>query len=313
MRIGDEFSASSETYIVEKFIGQGGMSLVYLAYSKGEGKSDRIAVKVLPQEMVSDGRKLNALKEEFSIITKLKDHKLPNLIDIREFIKIRGEYCLIMPYMAGKNLKQRVIDRERINREKVPLAEKARIAKEIAQGLAFLHAYNIIHGDVKPQNVLFDEEGNLTLSDFGLSHSASPSLAAILSKLLIFGLFRKRRGKGGTPAYMSPQQLQGKKSLKTDDVYGFGILTYELFAGTLPFTVTTTSNQRKAIVKAQYLARKKDHDLKATSNKILHLPSDLQNIILNCLAFRRSDRFPDMGTVYVRLDSLARKSFNYSL
>jgi len=310
MEIEDEFQIRGKAYIVNKFIGQGGMSRVYVAYSKGEEKRDYIAVKVLPQEMVNDRRKLNALKEEFSIIRKLKDHKLPNLIDIREFIKIKGEYCLIMPYMAGKNLKQRIIDKERINKEKVSLSEKARITKEIAQGLAFLHAYNIIHGDVKPQNVLFDEKGNLVISDFGLSHSLSPSFAEVVSKLLIVGLLKKRRGRGGTPAYMSPQQLQGKRSLKSDDVYGFGILAYELFTKSLPFTLEMASRERKVIYREHYLARKLDSNLNKVKNKITHLPSDLQNIILNCLSFKRSERFLDMGTVYVRLENLGQKLIN---
>ena len=311
MEIEDEFQIKEKTYMVNRLIGAGGMSHVYMAYSKGEEKRDCIAVKVLDQEMVNDRKKLNALKEEFNIIRKLREHKLPNLIDIREFIKIRGEYCLIMPYMAGKNLKQRIISKEKIRREKVPFAEKIRITKEIAQGLAFLHAYNIIHSDVKPQNVLFDEKGNLSLSDFGLSHSLSPSFAEVVSKLFIFGLFKKRGGKGGTPAYMSPQQLQGKRSLKSDDVYGFGILICELFTGAFPFTPEITSSERKVIIREHYLARKRDYNLDKVKSKIVHLPSGLQDIILNCLSFKRSERFLDMGTVYVRLDSLGQKFADY--
>jgi serine/threonine protein kinase len=182
--------------------------------------------------------------------------------------------------------------------------EKVRIAKDIAYGLAYLHAYDIVHGDIKPTNILFNEEGQVRITDFGLSHFSSNSLLTFLVQLFSFGFLVKKDLKGGTPAYMSPEQFKGSKPDKSVDIYALGALLFELFTGSLPYSPRSFSNNRKSLMKGHYMARKRDRQAMTIKSQLLHLPFSLQEIILGCLMFDKKDRFPAIGSVYVKLDQI---------
>mgnify|MGYP001324402177 CR=1 FL=1 len=186
MEKGTEFQIGGETHVLDRFIGQGGMSQVYTAYRKGDAEKHCVAVKFLPPQMAGDRKRIKALKEEFNIISKLPDPESYNIIRIYDMLKIKDGYCLIMPYLQGGNLMERVINRERTKGNQFPLTEKIRIARDIAYGLAYLHAYDIIHGDIKPSNILFDEEDRIRITDFGLSHLSPNTFLEVLSKLFVF-------------------------------------------------------------------------------------------------------------------------------
>ncbi len=304
MEKGTEFQIGGETHVLDKLIGQGGMSEVYTAYRKGNLEKHCIAVKFLPSHMARDKKRIKALKEEFNIIRKIPDPESYNIIRIYDMLKIKDGYCLIMPYLQGGNLTERVINREKLHGEKFPLTEKIRIARDISYGLAYLHAYDIVHGDVKPTNILFDEEGRVRITDFGLSHSSPNPFLDILSKLLLFGFVIKTELHGGTPAYMSPEQLKGAKPDKSVDIYALGVLLYELFTGSLPYSPYTFSTNRKSLIRGHYIARRRDRKTMTIKSQLLHLPFALQEIILGCLMFDKKDRLPTIGNVYVKLDQI---------
>ncbi|HIE44326.1 MAG TPA: serine/threonine protein kinase [Candidatus Omnitrophica bacterium] len=304
MEKGTEFQLNGEAYVVDKFIGRGGMSHVHIAYKKGGERGETLAVKFLPPEMVWDKRRIRALKEEFNIISKIPSPESANIIRIYDIVKVDNAYCLIMPYMAGGNLIQRIISKEKNEGKTFSLEEKLRIAREIAYGLAYLHAYDIVHGDVKPQNILFNEKGDVRITDFGLSQLSSTFSFYVLSRLLLFGFFTKSPMHGGTPSYMSPQQLRGNKAEKSDDIYGLGVLLYELFTAHLPYSPPTFGGDRKALIKEHYMARKKDHHAITIKYRLANLPLALQDIILGCLMFDKKDRFPTVASVYVKLDQI---------
>ncbi|MCK4904854.1 serine/threonine protein kinase [bacterium] len=306
MEKGTEFQIGGETYVFDKLVGQGGMSQVYTAYKKTNDNAEThyIAVKFLPPSMESDKRRIKALREEFNIINKIPDPESYNIVKIYDMLKLKDGYCLIMPYLQGGNLIERVINREKTTGEKFPFTEKVRIARDIAYGLAYLHAYDIIHGDVKPSNILFNEEGRVRITDFGLSHFSSNTFFHILSRLFLVGLLLKKDLKGGTPAYMSPEQLKGAKPDKGVDIYALGVLLFELFTGTLPYSPYAFSNNRKSIIRGYYMARKRDRNSMTVKSQLLHLPFSLQEIILGCLMFDKQDRFPTIGSVYVKLDQI---------
>ena len=304
MERGTEFQIGGETHVLDRFIGQGGMSQVYTAYRKGNTERYCIAVKFLPPHMARDRKRIKALKEEFNIISKIPDPESYNIIRIYDLLKIKDGYCLIMPYLQGGNLIERVINREKLKGDKFPLTEKIRIARDIAYGLAYLHAYDIVHGDVKPSNILFDEEGRVRITDFGLSHFSSNTFLDVLSKLLLFGFFIKSELRGGTPAYMSPEQLKGSKPDKSVDIYALGVLLYELFTDSLPYPPYAFSNNRRSLIRGHYLARKRDRKAMTIKAQLLHLPFALQEIILGCLMFDKKDRFPTIGSIYIKLDQI---------
>ncbi|MDD5454395.1 MAG: serine/threonine-protein kinase [Candidatus Ratteibacteria bacterium] len=306
MERGTEFQIGGETYVLGKFIGQGGMSQVYTAHRKNESETEGhcIAVKFLPPNMARDKRRIKALKEEFNIIRKIPDPENYNIIKIYDMLKIKDGYCLVMPYLRGGNLTEKVINKEKVTADKFPFTEKVRIARDIAYGLAYLHAYDIVHGDIKPSNILFNEENQVRITDFGLSHFSSNSFLNILSNMLIFGLLVKNDLRGGTPAYMSPEQFKGAKPDKSADIYALGALLFELFTGNLPYSPYAFSNNRKSLMKGHYIARKKDRQAMTIKSQLLHLPFSLQEIILGCLMFDKKDRFQTIGSVYVRLDQI---------
>lgn len=304
MEKGTEFQIGGETHVLEKLIGQGGMSQVYTAYRKGNTGKHYIAVKFLPTEMAGDKKRIKALKEEFNLISKIPDPESYNIIRIYDIIKVKGGYCLIMPYLEGGNLTERVINKEKTSDEKFPFSEKIRIARDISYGLAYLHAYDIVHGDVKPSNILFNEKEQVRITDFGLSHFSSNLLRDFLSKLFLYGFFIKTDIHGGTPAYMSPEQLKGAKPDKSVDIYALGVLLFELFTGALPYYPYAFSNNAKHLIKEHYLARRKDRKALGIKNQLLRLPFALQEIILGCLEFDKNDRFQSIGSVYVKLDQI---------
>lgn len=300
MEKGTEFQIGGETHVLDKLIGKGGMSEVYIAYRKGYAEKQYIAVKFLPAEMAGDKKRLKALKEEFNIISKIPDPESYNIIKIYDMLKIKDGYCLIMPYLQGGNLIERVINREKLKGEKFPFTEKIRIARDIAYGLAYLHAYDIIHGDIKPSNILFNDEGQVRITDFGLSHSSSNTFLNFLARLF----FIRKDLRGGTPAYMSPEQLKGIKPDKSVDIYALGVLLYELFTGSLPYSPYGFSNNRKSLIREHYVARKRDRNSMSVKNQLINFPFALQEIIMGCLMFNKEDRLPTIGNVYVKLDQI---------
>ena len=304
MEKGTEFQIGGETHVLDKLIGKGGMSEVFTAYRKGNSEKHYIAVKFLPYEMAHDKRRLKALKEEFNIISKIPDPESYNIIKIYDILRLKDGYCLIMPYLQGGNLIERVINREKVAGERFPFTEKIRIARDIAYGLAYLHAYDIIHGDVKPSNILFNDEGQVRITDFGLSHFSSNNFLDILSQILLFGLFIKTNLHGGTPAYMSPEQLRGAKPDKSVDIYALGVLLYELFTGSLPYSPFSFATDRKELIREHYMARRRDRDSMVIKSQLVHFPFALQEIILGCLMFEKKDRLPTIGNVYVKLDQI---------
>lgn len=302
MEKGTEFQIGGETHVLDRLIGQGGMSQVYTAYRKSDGGVEKqyIAVKFLPASMARDKKRIKALKEEFNIINKIPDPESYNIIKIYDMLKVKDGFCLIMPYLRGGNLIERVINREKTQEERFPLTEKIRIARDIAYGLAYLHAYDIIHGDIKPSNILFNDEGQVRITDFGLSHFSSNTLFDFLSQLFLI----KKDLRGGTPAYMSPEQLKGAKPDKSVDIYALGVLLFELFTGFLPYSPYAFSNNRKSLIRGHYIARKRDRNAMTVKSQLLHLPFSLQEIILGCLMFDKKDRLPTIGNVYVKLDQI---------
>ena len=288
MKTGIKLKLKNGEYTVGDLIGKGGIGEVYIA--QNPKNKEMIAIKFVPDYMKGK-RQIKALKKEFEIIKRLSKEKhskgWDHIIEIYDFSGINNEHFLVLPYMEGKNLYQR--EREEILSDE----EKLRITHEIASGLAYLHYYNIIHGDIKPQNVLFDKEGKVKITDFNLSFTPS--------------FFRRKPGKGGTPSYMSPNQLTGRSLSKKDDVYAFGITIYELFSGTLPFTHFSTipglqrlpSDEKKRLIKELYIERKT-----VKIKNIPHMPpkySYLEEIITKCLQFNERDREQDMVYVDFRI------------
>jgi eukaryotic-like serine/threonine-protein kinase len=211
--------AVAERYAVEREIGHGAMSRVYLATPAGGGAP--VAVKVLRPELavvVGAAR----FHREIQILRRLRH---PGIVPVLESDTAGSLLYLVMPYIAGEDL------HARLGRTgPLPIPEALSIASDLAAAIDYAHAQGIVHRDIKPANVLLEGRRAL-VCDFGLARAIDRAAVEPLSSsgLVI-----------GTPAYMSPEQATGQETVGTaSDIYALGCVLYEMLAGELPFIGAT--------------------------------------------------------------------------
>ncbi len=208
-------------------LGEGGMGALYRARDTRLNRT--VAIKVLRDGNAHDPDLAQRLLQEARAASQLND---PRIVTIYEVDESPGREFIAMEYVAGEPLSSRV------SRGPLPPAETARIALECAEALAAAHAAGIVHRDLKPANVMLTTSGHVKLLDFGLA-KVSTSSAGIESAESLPTLEAGPRTRSGvivgTPAYMSPEQVQGKPLDARSDVFSFGILLYELLTGKRPF------------------------------------------------------------------------------
>ena len=208
-------------YQVTEQLGQGGMATVYKAY---QPEIDRyVAVKVLPQALAADAQFVKRFRLEARTIARLQH---PHILPLYDYGDENGILYLIMAYAEGGSLA------DRIRNGAIPLPEIEHIFDEVSSALDYAHRQNVIHRDIKPDNILIDHEGHSLLSDFGIVKLLENSAGATATLTESGGII-------GTPAYMSPEQAQGLPLGPQSDIYSFGIVIYEMIVGAQPFSAET--------------------------------------------------------------------------
>lgn len=198
--------------LLEK-VGEGGMSIVYKAKDK---KLNRfVAVKILKKEFVNNPDIVDKFKKEATAIANLNDPYIVNVLDVGS----QEEYnYIVMEYVKGKTLKDLI-------REKGRLSYDAALttAMQVAKALDCAHKNNIIHRDIKPQNILVTEEGAIKVTDFGIAKSTNSSTITNTSNVI------------GSAHYFSPEQAKGNYIDCRTDLYSLGVVIYEMVTGRVPF------------------------------------------------------------------------------
>ena len=210
--------------ILEK-LGEGGMGVVYKAR---DTHLDRlVAIKVPPPEKVTDPERRSRFVKEAKAASALQH---PNIITVHDIVQAEGLDLIVMEHVEGKTLDAM------IPRAGMRLSEALKIALQIAQALAAAHGKGIVHRDVKPANVMVGTGGAVKVLDFGLAKLNEPAAAAGASELPT-GDARTAAGVIlGTPAYMSPEQAEGKPVDARSDIFSFGAVLYEIATGRRAFT-----------------------------------------------------------------------------
>lgn len=264
-------------YTLLQELGKGGMGQVYLAH---DPRFDRgVAIKVLPREFLHDDKFLARFEREARTIALLEH---PAIVPVYDYGEEDGQPYLVMRYMAGGTL------RDRMTQGEISNAEILKIIAPIAEALNEAHKNGIVHRDMKPGNILFDSSGRAYLSDFGI---AKISQAQTLTGSALVG----------TPAYMSPELVHGDQILDgRSDVYSLGIILYEMLAGEKPYQADTPG---KVLMK---------HVLDPVPDIHKHradLPAELKAITDKALAKDRDDRYSTAIELSAALASAMQADF----
>ncbi|MCK5594859.1 serine/threonine protein kinase [bacterium] len=210
-------------YIVQDIVKFGGMSQIYKAIDPAT--KEVVAIKILhPGKM--NHRTINGFVQEAKMLEKLNH---PNIIQVIDFGKEEGTLYTVMEYINGKDLKKLLL-----HKKIKGFQEKYDIILQIGRGLDYLHENNIIHKDIKPENILILKNNEVKIIDFGLAH---------YDRLRIF---THNHFIDGTPTYMSPEQIKKEHIDTRTDIYSFGILIYEMLTGRVPYQ----GNDKNAIMRA---------------------------------------------------------------
>lgn len=201
-------------YELEQILGTGGSGVVYRA--RDLELNEEVALKVLPPIKPGSGD-AERLKREIITARRITH---PNVIRIHEFGVSEREGYISMEILPGGTLAER-LDRQPL----LALDEALRVSVGVCDGIAAAHEQQIIHRDIKPQNVLFDRHGRPKIADFGLARLSDTTTNTV--------------GFSGTPQYMSPEMADGAELTTRSDIYSLGVMLYEIFAGQRPFLATT--------------------------------------------------------------------------
>jgi serine/threonine-protein kinase len=203
-------------YLIQSLLGQGGMAIVYLATDPRFERE--VAVKILPHELMPDPQFRERFDREARMIAGLEH---PFIVPVHDFGEHDGQPYLVMRLMSGGTLA------DRLEGGPLPLSKIAQIVQRLSSALEEAHQRGVIHRDLKPGNVLFDQYDLAYLADFGIARmTESPSTLTGGSAM-------------GTPGYMSPEQIEGKPVDGRSDIYALGVLTYEMVTGKRPFDADT--------------------------------------------------------------------------
>lgn len=279
--------------IVRK-LGEGGMGAVFLAEDKKLHR--QVALKVVSAEFADDKERLERFYREARTAAQIADAYVTRIFDIgtaKNETTSEDFTYIVMEYVAGESLT------DYLTHSKPDLATRVRLAEKIAVGLSAAHKLNIVHRDIKPDNVIIDESGEPKILDFGLAKPLNPvqmsddddSTKTVSNDLTKVGKIM------GTVSYMSPEQLRGEAVDTRSDVFSFGILLYRLITGELPFSAPTQVEAMSKILQSEPEPLSKfDADI----------PADLERVVKKCLQKDADDRYQDTRDVVVDLRTLRR-------
>jgi serine/threonine-protein kinase len=268
-------SVLAPNYELDDEVGRGGMGIVYCAIDKRLKR--KVAVKLLPPELAFRTDIRSRFLREAETAAQLSH---PNIVPIYTVEERDNLVYFIMAFIGGDNLAKRLQDEGAMEPDEV-----RRILREVGEALAYAHKRNVVHRDIKPDNILLDEDsGRAMVTDFGIARALSDKND---SRLTATGMAI------GTPAYMSPEQSAGEADIDgRSDLYSLGVVGYQMACGDLPFNAPNTPSM---------LVKHLSERPVPVDQRRLDLPADLARIIMLLLEKDPANRFPDAQSLVVAL------------
>jgi len=260
------------SYELAELIGEGAFGAIYRATQPSVGRE--VAIKVVRPELANDPQFVRRFEVEAQTVARLEH---PHVVPLYDFWRDPSGAYLVMRYLAGGSAEQRLM-----REGPWPLPDVARLVDEIGPALAIAHEAGLLHRDVKPANVLFDEAGNSYLADFGIATASGSLEAADL-------------GSAGSPLYVSPEQVRDGEATPASDVYGFGVMLYELLTGSPPFA---DSDSMQAL-----LERKTHEQVPSLAARRPDLPEAIDLLVRTATAPDAAHRFQSMAELVLAFRS----------
>jgi len=200
-------------YQVIEELGKGGMGRVYKVFDTDI--KEKIALKLLRPEIILGKETVERFSNELKLARKISHRNVCRMFDLG---KAESTTFITMEFVAGEDLKKLIRKMGQIS-----AGRAVSIARQVCEGLAEAHHLGVVHRDLKPQNIMVDEDGNARIMDFGIARSLKGKGITGVGVMI------------GTPEYMSPEQIEGKEVDQRSDIYSLGIILYEMVTGRVPF------------------------------------------------------------------------------
>src|SRR5215471_19715803 len=272
-------------YLLQNRIGRGGMATIYFAWDLQMDRA--VAVKVLQEVYSTNPKFVRRFQVEAKAASALQH---PNIVQVFDYGQTDGNYFIVMELVEGTDLRRYLRSRGVLDVDRAII-----IAHDVALGLGAAHRREIVHRDVKPQNILVGRDGSIKLTDFGI---ASVYKDINDERLTTTGMTL------GTVQYYAPEQAQGEIVNPAADVYALGIVMYEMLTARTPFDGDTP-----VAVAMQHI-----QDAPMPPSQLNpHIPPALEEIILRCLEKVPEMRFPDGNVLARALEMLGETELNESM
>lgn len=260
----------SNRYAIEEKLGSGGMATVFLATDLNT--NSKVAIKFLHPQYARDANYIERFVREAEMAIHL-DH--PNIAKVVDYGSQRSEHFIVMEYIGGRNIAEILKDEG-----KLPEERALSIARSVASALDYAGSLGIVHRDIKPQNIMLTDEGEVKVADFGIAKMAS------MATMTHTGMFL------GSPAYTSPEQAKGEKVDSRSDIYSLGITLYEMLSGHPPFQ----SGNPWSVINMHITAEPPVIDA--------GIAPDIKEILLKCLKKDPDERYQKPAEVTARIGEL---------
>lgn len=265
-------------YEIEELLGQGGMSSVY----KGVDPNLRrqVAIKMIHPHLSQDAQFVSRFEEEAAAVARLKH---PNIIQVYDFDNDDDTYYMVLEYVPGETLQERL---QRLSQadERMPVEDAVKITASVCDALDYAHNRDMIHRDVKPANIMINEQGQAILMDFGVAKIVGGKQHTATGAVV------------GTALYISPEQVRGQEPDRRVDIYALGVTLFEMLSGHPPFEADSAMSTMMMHVNEPV------PDIRELNSSV---PPDLVKVIGKALEKDRDDRYAsaaDMAKALRRAD-----------